>query len=439
MTIPNWLLFLGLLLLTMLVVNTALRRLPLTSAMVYLVIGWVLGPAVLGSLRPDPRMHAALLGAAAELGLLISLFAVGMQLRTASPARQWWLPAKLAFVSLGLMVLMISAAAVAFLGLNWGWAIVLGGILAPTDPVLASALQPEEGVEPNSVIATLAAEGGLNDGAAYPFVMLGLAVAGLGDRSFLHWLTVDFAWATVGGMGIGFALGALVGKGVVLLRGHHGQALGLDVFLGLGLIGTSYGLAHLCGASGFLAVFSAGLALGRVREYPALGSEALEVPASSSGHTYATLASHSHHASSTMLGSVVGFTEQMEKICEMALVMLVGAMLPYAPMTAAVSWFVPLLLLVLRPLSVLPCYIGERVGAAHVGLASWFGIRGIGSLFYLLFVLRAGVPPATADILMSLTLWTIAASIVLHGLTAGPTMGWISRRAALQRLKRDSA
>lgn len=201
MTIPNWLLFLGLLLLTMLVVNTALRRLPLTSAMVYLVIGWVLGPAVLDSLRHDPRAHAALLSAAAELGLLISLFAVGMQLRTASRARQWWLPAKLAFVSLGLTVLMVSTVAIAFLGLNWGWAIVLGGILAPTGPALASALQPKEGVEPNPVIATLAAEGGLNDGAAYPFVMSGLAVAGLGDRSFLHWLTVDFAWATVGGMG----------------------------------------------------------------------------------------------------------------------------------------------------------------------------------------------------------------------------------------------
>jgi NhaP-type Na+/H+ or K+/H+ antiporter len=417
----------------MLLVNTALRRLPLTSAMVYLVIGWVLGPAVMDSLRPDPRAHATLLGAASELGLLISLFAVGMQLRTGLRARQWWLPAKLAFVSLGLTVLMVSAAAVPFLGLNWGWAIVLGGILAPTDPVLASALQPEEGVEPNPVIAALAAEGGLNDGAAYPFVMLGLAVAGLGDRSLLHWLTMDFAWATVGGIGIGFALGALVGKTVVVLRGQHGQALGLDVFLGLGLIGTSYGLAHFCGASGFLAVFSAGLALGRVREYPAFGSEALEIPSSSSGHTYATLASHSHHASSTMRGSVVGFNEQIEKICEMALVMLVGAMLPYAPVIAAVWWFVPLLLLLVRPLSVLPSYLGERVGATHLALASWFGIRGIGSLFYLLFVLSAGGPPHAADILISLTLWTIAASIVLHGLTARPLMRWVSRREAHRR------
>lgn len=243
-------------------------------------------------------------------------------------------------------------------------------------------------------------------------------------------MTIDFAWATLGGVGIGFALGALVGKAVVILRGQHGQALGLDVFLGLGLIGTSYGLAHLCGASAFLAVFSAGLALGRVREYPASGTEALEPAATSSGHTYATLASHSHHASRTMRGSVEGFNEQMEKICEMGLVMLGRGHVAVCARDRAVWWFVPLLLLVLRPLSVLPCYFGERVGATQVALASWFGIRGIGSLFYLFFVLRTGVPPPAADNLISLTLWAIAMSIVLHGLSAGPVMRWVARREA---------
>lgn len=424
MSIPDWLLVLGLLLLAMVLVNSALHRLPLTSPMVYLAAGWLLGPAAMDALRPDPVAHSALLERIAEMGLLVSLFAVGLQLRMRLSDRRWRLPLKLAFVSLSLTVAMVAAVGVVLLGLPPGVAIILGAILAPTDPVLASALQPEEGAQQQPVSFTLAAEGALNDGAAYPFVLLGLALAGLVDRPLLDWVLVDFAWATVGGLGIGFILGALVGKSVVFLRSRHGQALGLDVFIGLGLIGTAYGLAHLCAASGFLAVFASGLALGRVRERPAPDSAALEPPPTSAGHPYATLAGHSHHASATMRGSVEGFNEQMEKISEMGLVLLVGAMLPYAPLTAATWWFVPLLLLVLRPLSVLPSYLGARAGATHGALAAWFGIRGIGSLFYLLLALRAGVTGPAADTLVSLTLWTIAASIALHGLSARPLMRW---------------
>ena len=429
MSNPNWLLVLGMLLLAMVLVNSALHRLPLTSPMVYLAIGWMLGPAVLGVLRPDPVAHAVLLERIAEIGLLVSLFAVGLRLRLGLRDRRWWLPLKLAFASLGITVGLVAAVGVVLLHLPLGLAILLGAILAPTDPVLASALQPEKGAEPHPVSFTLAAEGALNDGAAYPFALLGLALAGLLERPLLDWVLFDFLWSTLGGLAIGFILGALVGKSVVLLRSRHGQALGLDVFLGLGLIGTSYGLAHLFAASGFLAVFSAGLALARVRESPAPGSPALEPPHTLAGHSYATLAGHSHHASETMRGSVEGFNEQMEKISEMGLVLLVGAMLPYASVTPSTWWFVPLLFLVLRPLAVLPSYIGERAGPGQIALASWFGIRGIGSLFYLLLALRTGVTGAAADTLLSLTLWTIAASIVLHGLSARPLMLWSLRRA----------
>ncbi|HET9651532.1 MAG TPA: cation:proton antiporter [Usitatibacter sp.] len=429
MTFAGWHLFVGSLLLAMLLVNTALRGVPLTSPMVYLAIGWVLGPAFMDALRPDPIAHSAMLERIAEVGLLISLFAVGLRLRVPMFDRLWRLPLKLAFGSLTLLVLMVAAVGVVLLGLDPGVAIILGAILAPTDPVLASALQ-QEGTDPHPVRFALAAEGGLNDGAAYPFVMLGLALADHGGLHAGHWVLVEFLWSTLSGLGIGLALGTLLGTLVVFLRSRHGQALGLDVFLGLGLIGTSYGLADLCGGSGFLAVFAAGLALGRVREKPAPGSAALARPSTPAGHSYATLAGHSHHASETMRGSVEGFNEQIEKISEMGLVLLIGAMLPYAPITASIWWFIPLLLLVLRPLSVLPAYVGERADAKHIALASWFGIRGVGSLFYLLMALRAGVPGSAADILTSLTLWTIAVSIVVHGLSALPVMHWSMQRTS---------
>ena len=428
MSFSNWHLFVGLLLLAMLLVNTALRGMPFTTPMVYLATGWVLGPSIMDALRPDPTAHSAVLERVTELGLLVSLFAVGLHLRVRMFDRAWRLPLKLAFGSLALLVGMVASVGVVLLGLEPGIAIILGAILAPTDPVLASALQ-EEDQGSEAARFTLAAEGGLNDGAAYPFIVLGLALAGFADFRLGHWALVDFLWTTLSGLGIGLAAGSLVGTLVVFLRSRRGQALGLDVFLGLGMIGTSYGIAHLCSASGFLAVFAAGLALGHVRERPEAGSVALERPSTSAGHSYATLAGHSHHASETMRESVEGFNEQMEKICEMGLVLLIGAMLPYASFTAATAWFVPLLLLVLRPLSVLPAYLGERAGARQVVITGWFGIRGVGSLFYLLLALRSGVSGAAGEMLVSLTLWTIAASIVLHGLTARPFMRWSIRPA----------
>jgi len=109
---------------------------------------------------------------------------------------------------------------------------------------------------------------------------------------------------------------------------------------------------------------------------------------------------------------------------------MVGAMLAYAKPLQAGWWFVPLVLVVLRPLSVLAALPGEGLTAPQQAMIGWFGIRGIGSVFYLLFALRHGVEPRIADTLVSLTLWTVAASIVAHGITAQPLMRrYIDRRA----------
>jgi len=97
-------------------------------------------------------------------------------------------------------------------------------------------------------------------------------------------------------------------------------------------------------------------------------------------------------------------------------------MLSYAKPLPAVWWFVPLLLLVLRPLSVLVATPGERPRASQQAMIAWFGIRGIGSVFYLLYALEHGLAPHLAGTLVSLALWTVAASVVVHGITAQPLM-----------------
>ena len=417
MSFPVWALFVGGLMVTMVLAGTLLGRLPLSSAIVYLGLGWVLGPDLLNVLRPEPFLHAATLEKLAEVALLISLFAVGMQLGVPLRDRRWRLPARLAIVSMAVMVAMVTAVGVWLLHLPLGAAILLGAIVAPTDPVLASGVHAEPGARPDRLGFSLAGEGGLNDGTAFPFVMLGLGLLGLEDvgAGWARWWAIHLLWATLGGVAIGAAVGTAAGRLVVHLRSRHGQAVGLDEFLGLGLIGMAYGVAQLSLASGFLAVFAAGLALQRVREGP---PPAPEQHAGAGEHASAPPARHA----GDMQDAVQAFNEQLEKVAELALVLTVGAMLAYAPPVPAVWWFVPLLLLVLRPLSVLAALPGEGLTRPQQTMIGWFGIRGIGSLFYLLFALRHGLAPQIAETLSSLTLWTVAASIVVHGITAQPLM-----------------
>lgn len=419
MSWAEWSLFIGVLLVTMVLAGTLLGRLPLTSAMVYLALGWLLGPSMADVLRPDPLLHAGSLERVTEAALLIALFAVGMQLGVPLRDRRWRLPLRLAFVSMAAMVAMVAAVGVWLLNLPLGAAVLLGAILAPTDPVLASGVPSEEGSRPDRLGFSLAGEGGLNDGTAFPFVMLGLGLLGAHDlgAGLVRWWTVDLLWASLGGIAIGACLGSATGRLVVHLRSRHGEAVGLDEFLGLGLIGMSYGVAQVCLASGFLAVFAAGLALQRVREWPRAGAAARP----------GAVATHA----SDMRDSVKGFNEQLEKLAELAVVLVVGAMLAYAKPLPAAWWFIPLVLAVLRPLSVAVSLPGEGLSIPQRSMVAWFGIRGIGSIFYLLLALRHGLAPPIADTLVSLTLWTVAASIVAHGVSAQPLMrrylGWRQR------------
>lgn len=423
MSFAAWSAAVGVVLLSLVLLGTLIGRLPLSSAMLYLIIGWLLGPKALDVLTPNPALHAALLEVIAEVALLISLFAVGLQLGVPFDDRRWRLPVRLAVVSMATLVALIAMVGIWGLGLPLGAAILLGGILAPTDPVLASGVQSEPGSRPDRLGFSLAGEGGLNDGAAFPFVLLGLGLLTHPQAGFSgHWWSVELLWSPITGAAVGAIVGAVMGRLVVYLRARHQEAVGLDVFLGLGLIALSYGLAQLVHASGFLSVFASGLALQRVSEKPIVNSSPLEAAAEAEGHSYQTLATHSHHASATMRDSVQLFNGQLEKLAELALVMLVGAMLAYAEPLPAVWWFVPLLLVVLRPVSVLPAIVGERLSFQQSCMLGWFGIRGIGSLYYLLFALRHGLEAHIAQTLISLTLWTVASSVIVHGLSAQPLM-----------------
>jgi ABC-type branched-subunit amino acid transport system permease subunit len=168
-------------------------------------------------------LHSELLERMTEVAVLISLFAAGLKLGLPLSDKRWRMPLRLAFVSMTLTVGLIAVIGVYGLDLPLGAAVLLGGILAPTDPVLASDVQVTNPADSDRLRFSLTAEGGLNDGAAFPFVMLGLGMLGLHElgAGAWRWVAFDVIGATGGGLLIGAALGALVGPFALRLRGQY--------------------------------------------------------------------------------------------------------------------------------------------------------------------------------------------------------------------------
>jgi sodium/hydrogen antiporter len=174
-----WFIITGVLLIAMAVAGTVVQRLPLTTSMVYLTVGLALGSHGLGFIRLDPVPEAAVLERLTEVAVIISLFTAGLKLSLPMDDARWLIPIRLAFASMALTVGLLASIGVAMLGLPLGAAILLGAILAPTDPVLASDVQVQHAEDVDPLRFTLTGEAGLNDGTAFPFVMLGLGLLGL--------------------------------------------------------------------------------------------------------------------------------------------------------------------------------------------------------------------------------------------------------------------
>lgn len=428
MSFEGWCLLLGGLLIVIAALGSLLARLPVTAAMVYFGAGVILGPLGLGWVQLDPVNQSALLERLAEVAVIVSLFTAGLKLRVPLRDRQWRGPAQLAFVSMAITVGLIALIGVYLLDLPWGAAVLLGGVLAPTDPVLASTVQVRRAGDRDPVRFALTGEAGLNDGTAFPFVMLGLGLLGLHEIGSLggKWLAVDVLWAISGGLAIGAGYGTAVGRFILHLRRTHQEALGRDEFLALGLIGASYGLALMAHTYGFLAVFAAGLAL-RAMERRAGGDavpeELLDDPTAAEN-----AAVHPQTAPAHLTETVLGFNEQMERLIEVALVLTVGLMLTPNAFTGGALVLAGLLFFVVRPVAVWVGAAGSGLAGPERPVVSWLGVRGIGSIYYLMHALEHGVPEELARPLCALTLVTVAGSIVLHGITSTPVMGWYERR-----------
>ncbi|MDB5880951.1 MAG: putative Na+/H+ and antiporter, NhaP type [Ramlibacter sp.] len=440
-----WSVVIGLLLIFLALSGTVLSRLPLSTAMLYLGVGALVSPWGLDLLRVDIREHMLLLERLTEVVVLVSLFTAGLKLSPGLKDRSWVLPLRLALVSMLVTVFAIAAIAYLFLGLPLGACILLGGILAPTDPVLASDVQVNRPGDRDRLRFALTGEGGLNDGTAMPFVLLGMGLLGLHEVGSFGWrsLLVDGVWSSLAGLAAGALMGLAIGKLVLYLRREHQEGVGLDDFLAMGLIALSYGAALLLHANGFLAVFAAGIALRYLEQSQGGGRSSRRAAEKASAHPEQSVADaiavDPQHAPAFMAQALLGFNEQLERIGELAVVITIGALLWSVPWVGAAWWFVPVLLLLIRPLAVVFGLMRSPSSSGQRWLIGWFGIRGVGSLFYLSYAINRGLPGELASQLTALTLSVVVASIIVHGISVTPMMAGYERAAQRRSARRAKA
>ncbi|MEN4918013.1 cation:proton antiporter [Achromobacter spanius] len=424
-----WFLLIGALLALMALTRRFIDVLPMTGAMVYLAVGFLIGPAGFGLLDLDLFDDRHALRLITEAALPVSLFAIGMHLRAACGDPLWRLPLRLAAPAMLLTIGLMTALGNLALGLAWGPALLLAAAMAPTDPVLANELRPVEAGDEEPLRFALSGEGGANDGAAFPFVVLGIALCNAGPAGLDHpWLlAAEMTWGVAVAIAIGWLLGTGSERLIAMLRIRYGNALGLDEFLALGLIALCYGATLLAHGYGFLAVFCAGVAL-RQQELRATGGarsprQAVQevAPAQQEESAQDPRLAHAHLAESMMAVSV-----GLERFVELALMLIIGSvvsaywreLLAWTPLLAAAALF-----FAVRPASVMLALAGSSMDKGQRWMASWLGIRGVGTFYYLLLAVERA-PDGVARELAPLLLATIAGSVLVHGVTASTLLKW---------------
>jgi NhaP-type Na+/H+ or K+/H+ antiporter len=432
MTNAQWFLLVGGLLLTRSLAASLLKHLPVTPAIVYLLVGLLVGPTVLNVFHFNPLKESALLEVLTEVVVLISLFSAGVKMPAPVSFARWRAPVLLASVSMVASVGLIAAFAYYLLDLPLGAGILLGAILSPTDPVLATDVQTRHPDDRDQLRFTLTCEAGMNDGSAFPFVMLGLGMLGLHDLGEFgqRWVLVEVLWATLAGIAIGVAAGMALAHAGHILRGTPPQRELMNDFLGLGLIGVVYGVSVMVDAWGFLAVFFAAVALRQTELKLISADQVAPNPASSAViESVATAWPLSGDAPTISQRSLV-FKEHLERISELVLVLLIGGTLFASSWSWRAVALALFLFVVVRPVSVLLGLAGTRTTWRIRGLVGWFGVRGIGSLYYLMFAIQHGLPEPLALELIELTLIAVTLSIFVHGTSVKPLLArfWKNRK-----------
>jgi sodium/hydrogen antiporter len=446
----GWMAFVGALFLVMALASAYLRRLPVTTSAIYLALGLGISPLGLGLVKIDFIESKVWLEHLTEIAVIISLFIGGLKLRL--PLKN---PAWIAAYRLTAPIMLASIAGVAVFthfvfGFDWALAFLLGAVLAPTDPVLASTVSVDSAGDRDRMRYGLSGEAGFNDGAAFPFVIFGLLWMKNGalDDWLGMWFLHRIVWAIPAALLLGYFLGKGVGRIAIWLRSRHQDSESPNDFLALSLIMLSYVGAETIYAWGFLACFAAGIGLRRAEIKTVVENPLPEHKDADRTEITSTSESIKHPPAEDLIGvntdgeelaepsvaagvlvsEIISFGNTAERILEVLLVILVGICLAFhwdwrsIPLALA-------LFFVIRPLATIIFLQKTPTGNLQRLLMGWFGIRGIGSLYYISYALNHGLTENAPDA-VGITLSVVALSIVIHGISAQPLLDLYEQKIA---------
>jgi NhaP-type Na+/H+ or K+/H+ antiporter len=452
MNFLGWMSLCGGLLLLMALSSAYLRRLPVSTSAIYLGVGLAIGPLGFGWLRIDLQDAAPWVERLTEVAVIVSLFVGGLKLRLPVRDPAWRAAFRLAGPVMLASILGVALVARVGLGLDTAVALLLGAVLAPTDPVLAGAVSVNSAADHDRLRYGLSGEAGLNDGLAFPFVIFALLWGAHGGAGgwLGAWAVHRLAWAVPAALLLGYALGTGVGRLAVWLRHRHRDPAAPNDFLALALIALAYVGAEAVAAWGFLAVFAAGVGVRRAEvavvektphpevsgappapQAPSTGGPVPHPPAEAlvAAQVDADDLREPAVAAGVLVAETLSFGDTLERLLEVLLVLLVGVCL-------ARHWdlrAVPLalaLFVVIRPVSTVLLLAQTPTTPMQRGLMGWFGIRGIGSLYYLSYALSHGVSGHAAADASGLTVSVVALSVLAHGVTAQPVLTRYERALA---------
>ncbi len=467
----------GALLLLMALSSAYLRRLPITTSTIYLAIGLLISPFGLDLIDINFVEWRVWFEHLTEIALIVSLFIGGLKLRLPLKNPAWTAAYRLAAPVMFACIAGVAVFAHFVFGFDWAAAFLLGAVLAPTDPVLASTVSVDDASDHDRMRYGLSGEAGFNDGAAFPFVVFALMWAEYGELGSWvgGWALHRLVWAVPAGLLLGYFLGKGIGRLAIRLRSRHGETRAPNDFLALALIALTYVGAETIYAWGFLAAFAAGIGFRRaeikiVKENPAPEHEDESSQSNESSKSNDSSAAdqinktdeskeaaehdsiahppaeefvgrkldeeelkHPSKAAGMVVAEIISFGDTAERLLEVMLVVLVGICL-------AIYWdwrAVPLalaLFFVIRPLAALVFLIKTPTGKVQRLMMGWFGIRGIGSLYYLSYALNHGLNDKIADT-VGITLSVVALSILIHGISSQPILNYYERLIASEETK----
>ncbi len=386
------------------------KKISISYSIIFLVFG-IVAYSMLNELPwPNPLWQENYAMHLTELVVIVALMGTGIKIDHPFSLREWKAPFRLVTVTMLLSIGVMMVLGIWVLGFSPASAILLGAVLAPTDPVLASDVQvgPPNAGENDEVRFALTAEAGLNDGMAFPFTWLAimLATSGQTDEAWwMEWFFRDVLYRLIVGAVVGFGIGKAIVYLFFKLPEKYKMLHVRDGFVALSATLLVYGITELIHGYGFIAVFVAAIT---IRNYEM---------------------HHEYH------GELHRFTDQIERILLAILLTLFGGSLVNGILDS-LTWTMALVglgfVLVIRPLTGLIGLIGTSLKFREKLAISFFGIKGIGSFFYISFAMDK-VQFINKEEVWSIAAFIVLISILMHGLTASVTMKKLKLRYIEER------